>query len=87
MCFKVAKMTYQWLQSADFSDDSVSEGLHHAIRNLGDKCMDEDAEVRAASVNAEAIVERKESQDRDARDVAECEDVPTYWAPFVKFGV
>lgn len=33
-CVDVAVGTYEWIKGQDMRDESVSEGLHHAIRNL-----------------------------------------------------
>lgn len=37
-CVDVSADTYSWMQSHDMDDQSVSEGLHHAVRKLRAEC-------------------------------------------------
>lgn len=87
-CVDVATMTYEWMRKYEISDDSVSEGLHHAIRKLRNEWVSENS-VRGAirrhgtpdqNMTRDAgqmIVEREHSgrgKERDLRDSRKVED-------------
>ncbi|KAH7013791.1 TPR domain-containing protein [Ilyonectria destructans] len=97
-CVDVAVRTYEWIKSQDMRDESVSEGLHHAIRNLrGQWILDnttggvfgEGIEDRDDK-NGKPIIEQPhlgQGKERAPRDAVLCEDPPLHWVPYVHFGV
>ncbi|KAF9764188.1 hypothetical protein IL306_002862 [Fusarium sp. DS 682] len=96
-CLDTATITYKWMQERNMSDESVSEGLHHASRDLRVQWVSENA-VREA-MNSGTRVHQDDSQvamgqsrsiqcdPRDPRDIVSCDDTPLYWVPYVHFGV
>ncbi|CAH0054451.1 unnamed protein product [Clonostachys solani] len=93
-CVEVAKMTYKWIEEHNLRDESVGEGLHHAIRKLRDQWMIDGSD----SERAQRDLGGGESHDgqanremncasREGRDIVGCEEGPIHWAPFVYFGV
>ncbi|KAJ4176359.1 hypothetical protein NW767_015477 [Fusarium falciforme] len=96
-CVDAATITYKWMQERNMSDESVSEGLHHASRSLRVRWVSENAArgaiKRGTGVHEEdrqmAMGQSRSSQGkaRDPRDVVSCDDAPLYWVPYVHFGV
>lgn len=93
-CVDVAVMTYEWMQKRDMSDESVSEGLHHACRKLRGQWIEENA-VRAAVSRGDRQGQKLGAHQPhlphgnlgEARDVEAVDDVPLYWVPYVHFGI
>ena len=94
-CVKMATTTYTWMLEHGMSDESVSEGLHHASRCLRRQWIEEDA-AREALKSGRGLLKIKDDQmtiqrsnssedmARDPRDVELCEDTkpnPLYWVP------
>ena len=87
-------MTYRRMKECGMSDDSVSEGLHHACKALRDQWSLDNAKRNA--LESEGGVKRRQKareqlrliQDntRERRDVQSCDDIPLYWVPYVHFG-
>ncbi|CAH0043471.1 unnamed protein product [Clonostachys solani] len=86
ICYHVAKMTYNWIKKEKLTDDSVSEGLHHAIRSLRDEWVLNDDETRAEQRIREATYGKKEDVSQD-RDMVPLGGGSISWAPFVHFGI
>jgi CHAT domain-containing protein/tetratricopeptide (TPR) repeat protein len=93
---KMATLVYKWMKDQGISDESVSEGLHYASRELRNQWIQEGTEMRGTlrnpmfSSGQQAPVEASRSSDsvqRDARDVMGFGDAPLYWIPFVHFGI
>jgi len=100
-CMEMATMTYEWMLDHDMSNESVSEGLHRAIRCLRHQWMEENS-AREALRSGKGLQKIKDDQGavrrldssqgepRDPRDVELCEDTkhsPLYWVPYVHYGV
>ncbi|KAF4345820.1 tpr domain protein [Fusarium beomiforme] len=96
-CLDIAIITYTWMQERDMSDESVSEGLHHAIRALRGQWVSENAVreaihrgTRVHEDNCQVMMEQSRSakcDPRDPRDIVSCDDTPLHWVPYVHFGV
>ncbi|KAK3995912.1 CHAT domain-containing protein [Cladorrhinum sp. PSN332] len=95
-CVEAAAMTYQWVQSRNMTEESVSEGLHRASMRLRDLWISDNtaraANRMAAIHNKEVstIMEQARSSQgnvRDPRNAELCEDAPLYWVPYVHFGI
>ncbi|RYP58041.1 hypothetical protein DL770_010519 [Monosporascus sp. CRB-9-2] len=95
-CVDVATMTYKWMQEQNLSDDSVSQGLHHASRSLRDQWMMDDAARRASKRGKRveedcqgAVGQLRSNKDKSGnpRDAVLCDDAPLYWVPYVHFGL
>ncbi|KAH6884147.1 CHAT domain-containing protein [Thelonectria olida] len=97
-CVDMAVTTYKWIQKRGLSDDSVSEGLHHACRELRTQWIADNIARSAAKRGTQ--VERKDSfqvttelgqfgqvETRDVRDVEVVDDTPLHWVPYVHFGI
>ena len=100
-CVEIATTTYKWILDHGMSDESVSEGLHHASRCLRRKWIEENSE-REASRSDKGLLEIRDDQiavqrsdssqgkARDPRDGELCDDTksnPLHWVPYVHFGV
>ena len=94
-CVDIAEATYGRMRKKNMTDESVSEGLHYACRELRGQWVQQNA-VRAAAKRDTAVqvdqgfTEQSRSSPSkpiDARDVVSCDDVPLYWVPYVHFGV
>ncbi|CAG9986780.1 unnamed protein product [Clonostachys byssicola] len=101
VCVQVANMTYEWMKNSRLSNESVGEGLHHAIRMLRGQWVvgnEQEDEMRGGRAKQEP---NKHSQSlflttaaeadngntlREGRDIISCSDEPISWAPFVHFG-
>jgi len=97
-CVDMATRTYKWMLDRGMSDQSVSEGLHHASRWLRHQWIEENsargATKRGIGVqntrNNQIAIEQSDSSQRKARDPRDVElsdDTPLYWVPYVHFGV
>ena len=99
-CVDMAIMTYKWIQDRGMSNESVSEGLHHASRSLRGQWISENIErgalkrgARVKNVEDGQTIERSypsHRKARDPRDIVDCDDMglsPLYWVPYVHFGV
>lgn len=78
VCVNAAVMVYEWMQKHNMRDDSVSEGLHHASRELR-KAWIENGEERKLEPNLTAGGE--------SRDIVSAEGGPLLWVPYVHFGI
>ena len=95
-CVDVAEATYGRMRKKNMTDESVSEGLHYACRELRGQWVQDNA-VRAAAKRDLAVMQVNQglreqscsspSKPIDARDVVSDDDVPLYWVPYVHFGV
>ena len=97
-CVDVARLTYEWIQKQGLSDNSVSEGLHHACRKLRGQWVKEN-DKRAAfrrgsqlkrSEDGTSTPEQSRSAQtgvRDPRDIEPVEELPLHWVPYVHFGL
>ncbi|KAK7224216.1 hypothetical protein V2G26_012219 [Clonostachys chloroleuca] len=95
-CVDVATMTYEWMKNRKMSDESVSGGLHYALRRLRGVWISENAARRALkhengvqNAKVDQILKPSQSQrkERDARDIESYNNTPIYWVPFVHFGI
>ncbi|KAI0546014.1 TPR domain-containing protein [Xylaria curta] len=92
LCVVVAKQTYEWVLRHGMSNESVSEGLHHAIRSLrGQWVVENAARSRNPRSMGYTLDDRMSIANRgasgiEARDVGSHEDTPLDWVPFVHFG-
>lgn len=100
ICVQVANMTYEWIKDHSLSNESVSEGLHHAIRMLRDQWVaanEQEDETRGAVGRQEAnshsqslfqstAAGAENGNMKAGRDIISCSDDPISWAPFVHFG-
>lgn len=75
-CVEIAALTYAWIIDHGMSDESVSEGLHHACRALREREM--------AGGGYANTTDR-----RDGRDILFLDEVfASYsWVPFMHFGL
>lgn len=95
ICVDVAKATYDRMQKMDMNDESVSEGLHHACRQLRNQWVQENAFRAAAKRDLAAQLDHdlreqshsSQSKPREARDITTREEEPLYWVPYVHFGI
>ena len=93
---EMANLVYKWLASRGLSDQSVSEGLHHASRELRSQWIQEKAargESQTCGTTSSGQIVGKESMrpsermPRDTRDVIDFGETPLHWVPFVHFGI
>ena len=100
-CVDMAVKTYEWMRDHEMSDESVSEGLHHASRSLRDQWIKENS-TRGAFKRDRGVQHTRDgqkaldrsssnqSEERDIRDADFDDDTklsPLYWVPYVHFGV
>lgn len=100
-CVEMATTTYNWMLDHEMSNESVSEGLHHASRCLRRRWIEENFSrgalrsgkgLQEIRDNQGAVQRSDSSQDeaRDPRDVELCEDTKhsqLYWVSYVHYGV
>ena len=100
-CVKMATTTYKWMLDHEMSDESVSEGLHHASRCLRHQWIEENSAREALKTDKgllrirddQMAVQRSDSSQgvvRDPRDGKLCDDIKLgqpYWVPYVHVGV
>ena len=100
-CVNVAIKTYEWMRDHGMSDESVSEGLHHAVRCLRREWIKEnttrgafknDRELRLTRSSRTALDQSFSSlgEAQDIRDAGFDDDKilsPLYWVPYVHYGV
>lgn len=86
VCVEVAELVYEWMLQHRMSDQSVAEGLHHAVRSLRSRWI---SQTTAWSVRNQISTEMKAMEDRvrGLRDVETYEDIPLHWVPYVHYGV
>ncbi len=93
----MATMVYEWMRCRGISDDSVSEGLHHASRRLRTQWVEDNA-TRGGSQSGKVVFMNGQLLGREqscsgqrvlktSRDIVSCDDTPLYWIPFVHFGI
>ncbi|KAF7502933.1 hypothetical protein GJ744_004809 [Endocarpon pusillum] len=100
-CVDMAITTYKWMRDHGMSDESVSEGLHHASKYLRRQWIEENS-ARGALKRGKGVQTTRDGQmalersysgqgeGRDPRDVELYDDTelsPPYWVPYVHFGV
>lgn len=100
-CVDMAITTYKWMRDHGMSNESVSEGLHHASRYLRRQWIEENS-ARGAFKRDRGVQNTREGQtamDRfyssqgeagDLRDVDLDDDTrlsPLYWVPYIHFGI
>ncbi|CAH0056170.1 unnamed protein product [Clonostachys solani] len=79
---------YKWMLRGGMTDDSVSEGLHHAIRSIRSRWI-ESMQSRAADLKecSDPALERQ-CPSRAGRDMVPEPDMQeAFWIPFIHFGV
>ncbi|CAH0054471.1 unnamed protein product [Clonostachys solani] len=97
-CVHIAMATYEWILEHNLSNDSVSEGLHHACRKLRHEWMSknslEDEKSREPGVKigdkdpySDQDVIPSLNRPKDARDILYCGHSPLLWVPYVHYGV
>ncbi|CAH0054073.1 unnamed protein product [Clonostachys solani] len=87
-CVGIATETYEWVKSRNMSDESVSEGLHHASRKSRTQWVLENA-VRTDTNRLQpghTQSDLPEKTVRDTRDAELFEGKPALWIPYVHFG-
>ncbi|KAH6974249.1 CHAT domain-containing protein [Ilyonectria sp. MPI-CAGE-AT-0026] len=82
LCIEVARMTYEWMHKNGMSHDSVSEGLHRAIRQLRMKWV-RDHEHRSRVARG---ADRSRTGGGQMRDVVVVEEGPLLWVPYIHYG-
>ncbi|KAL2812794.1 CHAT domain-containing protein [Aspergillus cavernicola] len=90
LCVDVASITYDWMRREGVSDESVSEGLHHASRDLRCRWISENTARGVRNQDRAIAVGQSRSRPgeaRDARDVVLCDDIPLCWIPYVHYGL
>ncbi|KAF5579406.1 tpr domain protein [Fusarium subglutinans] len=95
-CLDIATNTYRWMERRKMSEESVSEGLHHASRSLRLQWVSENAGGtifnRGIRVHEDSQVAKRRScstqrNPRHPRDIVSCDGTPLHWVPYVHFGV
>lgn len=82
LCIEVARMTYEWMHKNGMSHDSVSEGLHRAIRQLRMKWV-RDCEHRSRVAKG---TDGSRTNGGQMRDAVVVEEGPLLWVPYVHYG-
>jgi CHAT domain-containing protein len=83
-CVDAAVSVYGWMQSHGMSDESVSEGLHHAIIELRKMWLERGAGGGMSGGREEVGAGSRDMRER--RTVVSWEDAPLDWVPFVHYG-
>lgn len=95
-CVEAAATTYKWVQEQNMTDESVSEGLHHAIMKLRQSWtldnISRAANRMAALQDKDVPIATGQARScpptvRNPRNAELCEDAPLYWVPYVHFGI
>ncbi|KAI8629554.1 TPR-like protein [Xylariaceae sp. FL1651] len=92
LCVDMAEMTYEGIRDGEMTDESVCRGLHHASRTLRDRYLREQFKSQDRSLPLEGPLSGGTSG-RELGGAARWRDVnafdagPTFWAPYVHFGV
>ncbi|CAH0019636.1 unnamed protein product, partial [Clonostachys rhizophaga] len=97
-CLRIAKSTYEWIIKHNLSNDSISEGLHHACRRLrnewmsknsleDEQCREPGVKVGDADPYSIQVVLPSTNRPRDRRDILYCGHSPLLWVPYVHYGV
>ena len=89
-CVDVATATYKWMQGAGISDDSVSEGLHRAVKSLRGQWISlnkatgalrryvmRGQDIKKSEKQELSVTEKLngwQSREKDSRYVEECDD-------------
>ncbi|KAH7009234.1 CHAT domain-containing protein [Microdochium trichocladiopsis] len=79
LCVDMARMTYEFLRDEGIRDETVSRGLHRAMRTLRDQWVEVEDAGRGKS--------RSSGADRDAELRQGSEPRRPLWVPYVHFGV
>ncbi|KAH7016383.1 CHAT domain-containing protein [Microdochium trichocladiopsis] len=79
LCVDMARMTYEFLRDEGIRDETVSRGLHRAMRTLRDQWVEFEDAGRGKSWSSGA--------DRDAELRQGSEPRRPLWVPYVHFGV
>lgn len=90
-CVDVASITYEVIRKGGMTDDSVSEGLHHAVCELRNRWRNGLRATKSTAVTPE--MESKERLALLQRDIIDCDSdeddcgrEPLHWAPYVHYG-
>ncbi|KAJ3577303.1 hypothetical protein NPX13_g3264 [Xylaria arbuscula] len=91
LCADVSVSAYEWIRRKNMSNDSYSEGLHHAVRDARNAWMSksENRLRRRASTIDTSDPQRHASSGKEPRDVIgfDDEEESLNWATYVHFGV
>ncbi|KAH6874864.1 TPR domain-containing protein [Thelonectria olida] len=82
LCIEAARTTYEWMHKNAMSHDSVSEGLHRAIRQLRMKWV-RDWQHRSRGAGG---ADKSRTDGRQMRDVVIVEEGPLLWVPYIYYG-
>lgn len=82
LCIEVTRMTYEWMHKNGMSHESVSEGLHRAIRQLRTKWV-RDHEHRSRVARG---ADGSWTIGGQMRDVVVVEEGPLLWVPYIHYG-
>ncbi|KAF4921420.1 hypothetical protein CGCF245_v015592 [Colletotrichum fructicola] len=74
LCVDIARMMYEFMSEKGFSDESVSCGLHHAMRRLRDQWV---SKVESSGLK----------ENRDAVLITETVQGTPTWVPYIHYGV
>ncbi|KAM5352924.1 hypothetical protein ACJ41O_005646 [Fusarium nematophilum] len=103
LCVDMARITYEGMRKRGMTDESVSRGLHDAVRELRDRWL-RTAQDSGGSAGSTGSVEREVKHDgssdgsgsgdglgddRLLRDILSCDEEPPWphWIPYVHYGV
>ncbi|KAH7007380.1 CHAT domain-containing protein [Ilyonectria destructans] len=82
LCIEVARMTYEWMHKNGMSDDSVSEGLHRAIRQLRMNWVRDCEHRTRVAIGADG----SRTNGGQMRDIVVVEEGPLLWVPYIHYG-
>ncbi|ROW02618.1 hypothetical protein VPNG_07837 [Cytospora leucostoma] len=83
VCVQIARRTYEFIRSDGIGDESVSRGLHHALRMHRDQWVNE-ACIEAGYMDARGPELQREAVFDDLPEVA---PRSPYWVAYIHFGV
>ncbi|VUC26072.1 unnamed protein product [Clonostachys rosea] len=101
-CMDMARLTYQVIRDEDMTDQSVSRGLHKAIKHVRDEWITEHArrtlEIRTGNIHSDtgatinSGVQERGADTREGRDMIPleddwCQSSPPPWIAYVHYGV
>ncbi|KAH7013025.1 CHAT domain-containing protein [Ilyonectria destructans] len=96
-CVDIAAKTYEWIQREGMSDESVSEGLHHALRSLRAQWITENVsrgalkyQEKIGCTDGSHIAEEKRHNSKCQRDVFFADESMLSsppWVPYIHFGI
>ena len=77
-CVDAARVVYETIRDEGMTDMAVCRGLHRAVKNLRDGCMESSRDARDAELSDEEFCD-------DTRESTL--QSPLYWAPYIHYGV